>query len=125
MNVFFFWIRGQARKSGVSSFFICCGLCFTVLLPNECRKTEKAQCLQPAKRLSMKDITSVMEVYTDSLMKLKGVVGVYIGLKDESVPCIKVMIEKDDPALVKNIPASLDGFPVEIEITGRIDPMTP
>lgn len=71
----------------------------------------------------MKDINTVIKVYADSLMKLKGVVGVYAGLKDESLPCIKIMVEKDDTLLFSTIPASLDGFPVEIEITGKIVPL--
>ena len=71
----------------------------------------------------MKDLATVLKAHAESLMKLKGVVGVYAGLKDDSVPCIKVMIEKNDPALIKRIPQTLEGFPVEVEVTGRIEPM--
>jgi len=71
------------------------------------------------------DINTVIKTHGDSLMKIPGVAGVYAGLKDDSIPCIKVMIEKDDPALIAKIPKSLDGFPVEVEVTGRIEPMNP
>jgi hypothetical protein len=71
----------------------------------------------------MKDINAVLNAHADSLMQIKGVAGVYVGLKDDSVPCIKVMIEKNDTALINKLPQSLDGFPVEVEVTGRFEPM--
>lgn len=71
----------------------------------------------------MKEIDAILKARSDSLMKFDGVAGVYVGLTDDSLPCIKVMIEKNDPVLINKIPKSLDSFPVEIEVTGRIKPM--
>jgi hypothetical protein len=91
-----------------------------------CHRDESAKRQQSVKEHTMnEDINTVIKTHGDSLMKLPGVVGVYAGLKNDSIPCIKVMIEKDDPALIAKIPKSLDGFPVEVEVTGRIEPMNP
>ena len=71
----------------------------------------------------MKDINAVLNAQAPALMKIKGVVGVFVGLKNDSIPCIRVMIERNDPALIKNLPAKLEGFPIEIEVSGPIVPM--
>lgn len=71
----------------------------------------------------MNDVAAVLKAHSDSLMKIKGVVGVYMGLKEDSIPCIKVMIEKENPLLIRRIPKVLDGVTVEVEVTGRIEPM--
>jgi hypothetical protein len=56
-------------------------------------------------------------------MELPGVVGVYIGAREDSTLCIRVMVVKKTPELEKKIPLSLEGHPVEIEETGLIRPM--
>lgn len=71
----------------------------------------------------MKDINAVLNSHSDSLMKINGVAGVYVGLKDDSIQCIKVMVEINDPELLGKIPKSLEGFVVETEATGRIEPL--
>ena len=48
-----------------------------------------------------------------------GVTGTAQGLKS-GAPCIKVYIEADDPRLRARLPSSANGFPVDVEVTGRV-----
>ena len=45
-------------------------------------------------------------------------------LPDDKTPCLKVMAVKKTEDLEKAIPKTLDGYPVEIEETGIIRPLT-
>lgn len=54
------------------------------------------------------------------LFRIPGVVGIGIGLGDDRLEQLVVLLEEDDPQLRAQIPGSIDGYPVVIEITGRI-----
>ena len=69
------------------------------------------------------DIREVMAVHTPNLMSLTGVVGVYIGETEKHISCIKVMVVELNEDLKKKIPEELDGYPVVIDVTGKIKPM--
>ena len=56
-------------------------------------------------------------------MSIPGVVGIYEGLKDDSVPCLKVMVIEKTSKLEQKIPESLEGHPVVIQETESIRPM--
>ncbi len=71
-----------------------------------------------------KTIEEVLKQHTDRLMSLPGVVGTAIG-ECERKPCIKVLVVKRTPELVKTIPSTLEGFPVVIEETGEIRALDP
>ena len=73
--------------------------------------------------MSTRGIIEVQEAHMKSLMAVPGVVGVYIGAKDDGSHCIRVMVEKKTNEIDKKIPASLEGYPVEIEVTGKIEPL--
>lgn len=88
-----------------------------------CHTKNKPLHAQIVKELSMKEITAVIKERADSLLNIHGVVGVYAGRIDDSIPCIRIMIENDDSTLIKKIPATIDGYPVEIEVSGRIEPL--
>jgi hypothetical protein len=88
-------------------------------LGNGCVDKEKKSSMPQLKN----DIQTVLKAHTDSLMAISGVAGVYIGLKNDSIPCIRVMVVKKTVELEKKIPLSLQGFPLEIEETGVIEPM--
>ncbi len=64
-------------------------------------------------------IEDVLKQHTDRLMALPGVVGTAIG-ECEGKPCIKVLVVKKSPELLKKIPSNLEGFPVVVEETGEI-----
>jgi hypothetical protein len=65
----------------------------------------------------------VIAMHDDSLLALPGVVGVYEGRTDAGVTVIRVMLAEATPETERQIPKRLDGYPVEVEVTGRIEPM--
>lgn len=65
----------------------------------------------------------VIATHDDSLLALPGVVGVYEGRNDAGVTVIRVMLAEATPEIERAIPKQLEGYPVEVEITGRIEPM--
>lgn len=71
-----------------------------------------------------RDINEVMKDHTAEWMALPGVVGVYIGAREDSVLCIRVMVVAKTPELEKKIPPAVEGHPVEIEETGVIRPFS-
>lgn len=75
-------------------------------------------------RTTVTPIDAVLKRHTDRLMSLPGVVGTAIGACEKN-PCIKVLVVKTSPALVKQIPPMLEGYPVVIEETGEIRILNP
>ncbi len=65
------------------------------------------------------DIEDVKARHESWLMDIPSVVGVGIGECDK-IPCIQVYLEKETPES-KSIPKQLEGFKVDIEITGPIE----
>jgi len=64
-------------------------------------------------------IAEVFAAHSDSLMRLPGVVGVGIG-QCSGAPCIKVMAARASPELTARLPARLEGYAVELQVTGPI-----
>ena len=56
---------------------------------------------------------------TSKVIDMAGVTGTALGLCDGK-PCIKVYLESDDRALRSRMPRSEAGFPVVVEVSGRI-----
>ncbi len=81
---------------------------------NQQGTTQKKEKLMPGKTIEM-----VLKEHTDSLMSIPGIVGTAQGLCAGN-PCIKVYVVKKTPDLVKQIPATLEGYVVEIQVTGEI-----
>ena len=71
----------------------------------------------------MKTIDEVIKLYSDRLMTIPGVVGLYQGLDDSGRTCLKVMVVQKSPELEKRIPEWIDSFRVVVEETGEIKPM--
>lgn len=71
-----------------------------------------------------RDINMVLRDHDSELMAIPGVVGVYVGqLKDGKTPCLKVMAARKTPQLKRQVPNSLEGYPVLVEETGVIRPI--
>jgi len=82
-------------------------------------------CSQQSESLMQrKTIQSVLKEHTDKLMTLPGVVGTGLG-ECSGKPCIKVFVAKKTPDLVKQIPSSLEGHPVEVQETGEFRALDP
>lgn len=76
------------------------------------------QSQKPKKSMTTKSIENVLAANSDSIMAIKGVVGVGISQLDGK-PCLKVMVDRISRITRKQIPKTLDGFPVVIEETGE------
>ncbi|CAN5467187.1 hypothetical protein BH18VER1_BH18VER1_12410 [soil metagenome] len=71
-----------------------------------------------------RDINAVLADCDDRLLAIPGVVGVYVGLlEDEKTPCLKVMVSERKSAAEQPIPASIEGYPVVVEVTGELRPL--
>ena len=68
--------------------------------------------------MASKTIEQVLKEHTEELMALPGVVGVGQGLCDDQ-DCIKVFVAQMSSELEQKIPDELDGYQVDIEVTGE------
>jgi hypothetical protein len=78
---------------------------------------------KPESARTMKTIDEVIKIYSDSLMTIPGVVGLYHGLDDSGRTCLKVMVKEKTPELERRIPEWIEGYPVVVEETGEIKPL--
>lgn len=69
--------------------------------------------------MATKSIDEVLKAHTIELMAIPGVIGTARGLCGNT-PCIKVFVIERTPEAEKEIPPTLEGYPVEIEETGEI-----
>ena len=74
--------------------------------------------------MSRKTIQQVLSENTASLMALPGVVGTALGERSGQ-PCITVLIAQETPSLLEQIPADLDGYPVQVKVTGEFQAVDP
>jgi hypothetical protein len=81
----------------------------------------RTQSGQEPKLVPGRPLEEVLRDRTDSLMATPGVVGTAQGLCDGR-PCIKVFVAKKTAAVLKAIPASVEGYPVAVEETGEFRP---
>jgi hypothetical protein len=73
-----------------------------------------------------RDINAVLRDHDKELLAIPGVVGVYVAvLEDGKTPCLKVMLARKTPEAERDIPKSIEGYPVVTEVTGEIRPLTP
>lgn len=69
--------------------------------------------------MKMKNIDQVLHEQRDRIMAVPGVVGTGIGLCGDH-PCIKVYTSKPASTFAEKLPGHLDGYAIEIEMTGPI-----
>jgi len=89
---------------------------------SSCKQADKSQ-VQTKTVKPMKSIDEVIRIYSDSLMAIPGVVGLYHGLSEDGRACLKVMVKQKTAELEKRIPRQIEGYPVLIDETGEIKPM--
>ena len=68
-----------------------------------------------------KSIDAVLAAHTDSLMAVPGVVGTAVG-RCAGAPCIRVLVTRNSEELRRRIPRELEGFPVQIDVSGPVVP---
>lgn len=69
-------------------------------------------------------IQKAMDAHVKELMAIPGVVGVAIGALEDGRPCILVLVVKKTAENRKLIPAEIEAYPVKIEESGEIRPMS-
>lgn len=70
--------------------------------------------------MSAQSIEEVLSSHRDSLMAIPGVNGVGQGLCDDR-PCIRVFASELTPEIESEVPDSIQGFAVDVEVTGRFE----
>ena len=65
-------------------------------------------------------IQEVKEKHEARILKIEGVISIGIGLKKDKTPAIIVGIKQEKQDLIRRIPSVLEGYPVEVRITGSI-----
>ena len=71
-----------------------------------------------------RDINAVLAAHDQELLAIPGVVGVYVGLREDGrTHCLKVMLARLTPENQRVIPHTLEGYPVVTEVTGEIRPL--
>ena len=75
-------------------------------------------------RVPGRSIGDVVAAHRDAWMKRPEVTGVGIG-RCEGEPCIVLYLLRRTDELEASLPASVEGHPVRLEVTGRIEPRRP
>jgi hypothetical protein len=65
-------------------------------------------------------IEEVKKKYTQTLLAKPGVISVGIGKDPDGIPVIIVGLERPQPETQKKLPKTLEGYPLQIEIIGKI-----
>lgn len=73
--------------------------------------------------LSIEDVTLVLERHRDRLMQLPGVIGLYVGADHQSNLVLRVILLHGFSATRDQLPAVLDGVPVDVEESEPIKPL--
>jgi hypothetical protein len=65
----------------------------------------------------------VIDKHSDDLMSIEGVEGLYESADDNGNPIIKIMVSSEDTELLANLPDKLEGYDVEIVVSGKMKPL--
>jgi hypothetical protein len=103
---------GRSLLGGLLIAFILTGA-------NGCGKKQESKDQVPTR-----DINLVMTDHTKELMAIPGVTGVAVGELDDGTPCILVLIEKESAEIDQKVPKRLEGHPIKIIVSGKIEPMS-
>lgn len=71
--------------------------------------------------MASRPIEDVLEAHTDSLMAVRGVEGVGQALCDDQ-PCIRIYASERTDEIEREIPETVEGYAVDVEVTGPIGP---
>jgi len=72
-----------------------------------------------AGRMATKTIEQVQQEHTDAWMAMPGVVGTAIGAC-QGKPCILILTASNTEQIRKQIPATIEGYPVVVQYAGEI-----
>lgn len=74
--------------------------------------------------MANKSIEAVLAENANRLMAVDGVVGTAVG-RCRGQPCIRIFVVEDSPEVRNRLPRTLDGYPVDIQETGKIRKLSP
>ena len=74
-------------------------------------------------RMSKRSLEQVQESHTKELMTIPGVVGTAIGQSEDGSPALLVFVEEKTDEITRKVPTELEGYPVRIQVTGKIVPI--
>lgn len=107
----------RVRDLGLPSLFVLVGLLSIAVIVAGCRggsATENHNSTQ----MPTRSIEDVLATHTDSLMAIRGVEGVGQGKCDDE-PCIRVFVSERTPDVKAEVPDTIEGYVVDVEVTGR------
>ena len=79
--------------------------------------------VQPPAPRPTRPLADVIRDRAAELMALPGVVGVAEGALADGSPCLRVYIERRSPELDARLPRTLEGWPVDVEVSGAFRAM--
>jgi hypothetical protein len=94
------------------------------LLAAACIRTAPPAPKEGAPHVPPPPIEKVVDRYAPELMKIPGVNMVYVGQSDDGKPCIRVGFVKLPSPDSSRVPQTLDGWPVVVEESGEIKPLS-
>lgn len=97
------------------------GLLPTILSACSASATERNDQISSSDPVA-RSIQDVLSLYTKEWMALPGVVGTGIGECDGD-PCIRVFLAEELPESLAAIPDSVEGYRVDVEVTGSFRPL--
>jgi len=68
-------------------------------------------------------IDEVLAEHDQEILTIPGVTMIYVGANPQGKPCLKVGVEVATPEVEERIPREIEGWPVVVEETGKIEPM--
>jgi hypothetical protein len=69
------------------------------------------------------DIMAVVDTHAPQLMTIPGVTAVAVGALDSGEPCVRIYVVELTDELQAQLPATLEGWPVDVEESGEIRPL--
>lgn len=92
-----------------------------VLILTACGGESERGPVPPARPAAIED---VLLAHRDDILAVPGVVGVGIGACSGE-PCIKVFAERETEQVLADVPDTLDGYTVVIDVSGSVDALDP
>lgn len=109
----------EVRQASIRWLNVCVAAIVLAAAFSGCRSDDR----KGPDAVPQKDIKTVMEAHVSELMAIRGVTAVAIGALEDGTPCIKVYIEEGSNETRRAIPKALEGHPVVVEVSGKIEPM--
>lgn len=109
------YMRASCRPSTLAIAGLCSVLVVLIGCERDNARVEKGQ-----PDMSSKSIEQVLQEHTAEWMEISGVVGTGIGAcKGE--PCIRVFVVEKTDEIADTIPSTVEGYTVEIVVSGRFE----